>query len=492
MNVSRATILSILTLSFTCHLTSQQVDWVSGVRNKPFIDTRQYNWSPQSPGGSLSIGHNTITLRPGPLGLSYNDANARLYISGGTGTAESVALVTGGPGTCNGTGQSSCTVTINAANTHSNAWTAQSSFAGIYEAIIANPGRQIRIPAGAYVMHDCIALPAGPVWIQGDNYDNNGTVGTKLDFSAVTSGCNAFSSSSNPADSTYDFVNLQVFGPSSSSQIAGSGFYFNGIVRATLSHVEVSAFNYGLYTQDAFEVIVKDNSNFGYNVCWGIAMNGMSNLNLVRDTFLAFNGRVPSTGGCGGNLLIVGTSSGSPSEVVVVDRVDSEGAGDAPFTGMVAAWGLFLQNLTSVQVSNSYFESNTAVQQVLYQGGISSLTETGNFINGTGSTEGITYAADTVSVNSFSNTFYGSTSTRQFGGSFTTWNIGPDTCLNGSPECTNHPRLLATPAVAFSSLPSGLTAGQQVYCTNCTTAATCTNGGSGHMAVYNGSAWTCQ
>ena len=35
-------------------------------------------------------------------------------------------------------------------------------------------------------------------------------------------------------------------------------------------------------------------------------------------------------------------------------------------------------------------------------------------------------------------------------------------------------------------------AGKQIYCTDCTTAATCVAGGSGHMAVSNGTTWTCQ
>jgi len=47
-------------------------------------------------------------------------------------------------------------------------------------------------------------------------------------------------------------------------------------------------------------------------------------------------------------------------------------------------------------------------------------------------------------------------------------------------------------AVAFASLPAVPAAGSFIYCTNCTTAATCTSGGSGHMAVSNGSAFTCQ
>ena len=47
-------------------------------------------------------------------------------------------------------------------------------------------------------------------------------------------------------------------------------------------------------------------------------------------------------------------------------------------------------------------------------------------------------------------------------------------------------------AVAFSGLGGVPPAGTMRYCTNCTTAPTCTSGGSGHMAVSNGSAWTCQ
>jgi len=47
-------------------------------------------------------------------------------------------------------------------------------------------------------------------------------------------------------------------------------------------------------------------------------------------------------------------------------------------------------------------------------------------------------------------------------------------------------------SVAFASLPSVPAAGHEIYCNNCTTAATCASGGSGHMAVSNGTNWTCQ
>jgi len=54
----------------------------------------------------------------------------------------------------------------------------------------------------------------------------------------------------------------------------------------------------------------------------------------------------------------------------------------------------------------------------------------------------------------------------------------------------------AAPIGEFPSVLSGAPAspntGDHFYCTNCTTAATCATSGSGHLAVYNGTAWTCQ
>jgi len=46
--------------------------------------------------------------------------------------------------------------------------------------------------------------------------------------------------------------------------------------------------------------------------------------------------------------------------------------------------------------------------------------------------------------------------------------------------------------IAFASLGSVPVAGSFVYCSDCTTAATCAGSGSGHLAVSNGTNWTCQ
>ena len=160
--------------------------------NPTLVDATRYNWTSQTPGGSLSIGNNTITLTPCPLGVNWNDPRLRLYISGGTGTAESVPVVSAGPGTCLGGGTSSGTITVTAAHTHSGAWTIQSSFAGIYEAIAANPFREVRVPAGVYNFLDCMSLsPTQSLVLTGDGYDPAGSSGTIIAGAAVTSsaGC---------------------------------------------------------------------------------------------------------------------------------------------------------------------------------------------------------------------------------------------------------------------------------------------------------------
>lgn len=120
---------------------------------EPTYLTGSYNWS-QTPGGSVAIGANTITLTPCPLGVSGASTNHRLYISGGVGTAESV-LISGG--TCT-SGAATGTVIVTAAVTHSGSWTIASATAGFKEAaevaIAAGSYRNLVCPAGTYTFYD--------------------------------------------------------------------------------------------------------------------------------------------------------------------------------------------------------------------------------------------------------------------------------------------------------------------------------------------------
>jgi hypothetical protein len=111
------------------------------------ISSSTYNWAAQTPGGSLIVGNNVITLAPVPLGVNGTNTDHWLYISGGTGAAEAV-LITGGSAV---SGQASGTLIVNCGNAHSGAWTIRSATAGIQEALNSLPveGGTIQVSAGA-------------------------------------------------------------------------------------------------------------------------------------------------------------------------------------------------------------------------------------------------------------------------------------------------------------------------------------------------------
>jgi hypothetical protein len=90
----------------------------------------------QSPGGSLAIGANTITLDPLPAGLAVGGL---VRVSGGTGTAEIVPV----------TAISGNDLTITCANTHSGAWVIGSATGGIKEAArVAGAGGVVHLTGG--------------------------------------------------------------------------------------------------------------------------------------------------------------------------------------------------------------------------------------------------------------------------------------------------------------------------------------------------------
>lgn len=135
---------------------------LSNVPVSPLIASTNFNFSPRTPGGSLNIGANTITMNPMPPGITAASitAGAQLLITGGMGTQEAVPII----------GWSSTSVTVTCANTHSGAWTIGSASSGIQEAIIfAGEGGSVYIPAGTWPVYgtiasisDCSIWGAGP------------------------------------------------------------------------------------------------------------------------------------------------------------------------------------------------------------------------------------------------------------------------------------------------------------------------------------------
>jgi hypothetical protein len=121
----------------------------------PVVNSADYDFPTQSPGGSITIGANAIHLAPCPVGLAGTDTDHFVYLSAGTGTAEAV-LITGG--TCT-SGAAAGTIIFTAAYTHSGAWTVTSAGGGIPEAVQA-------VAANGNVFVNALSILYAPVTIR--------------------------------------------------------------------------------------------------------------------------------------------------------------------------------------------------------------------------------------------------------------------------------------------------------------------------------------
>lgn len=124
------------------------------------FDPRTYDFAPQTPGGSISVGANTVNMNPCPLGLKKTGfATSVFYLSGGTGTPEP-ARATGG--TCPEGGGGTGTIIFNAVNTHTGAWTIRSATSGIDLACSANQyGAPVMMWPGHYNIYGTIRPSEG-------------------------------------------------------------------------------------------------------------------------------------------------------------------------------------------------------------------------------------------------------------------------------------------------------------------------------------------
>lgn len=141
----------------------------------PYVYLSDFNFAAIAPGGSLTGGggSQTITVPLCPLGIATSGSFATpVYLSGGTGTAES--LVPSG-GTCSNTlalAGSGGTITVSPANSHSGAWTVTSSTGGFQEALnylsaVSTNGVVWMNPAVTTTLHAVVTFPAGNFTVDG-------------------------------------------------------------------------------------------------------------------------------------------------------------------------------------------------------------------------------------------------------------------------------------------------------------------------------------
>lgn len=164
MNKFKLGLFAAVVLAFLGLAATTQVDYNNQIKNIPHTQPQGFNFTPQTPGGSLASGNNTITMSPVPKGVNGTDTNHPLYVSGGTGTAEA-CTINGGSGT---SGQSSGSIIINCSNTHSGAWTIQSATAGAREALIfGGAGMTLFFPPATYTFQASLTVDSASVHLTG-------------------------------------------------------------------------------------------------------------------------------------------------------------------------------------------------------------------------------------------------------------------------------------------------------------------------------------
>jgi len=126
-------------------------------------------------------------------------------------------------------------------------------------------------------------------------------------------------------------------------------------------------------------------------------------------------------------------------------------------------------------------------------------TVTGNHLFGNaGSGGSYKYGIEVVTAGA-GNTLFSNTFTGTFGTSPLSYTSLVMACGNNGAAIAGTaasrcylPTFIGEFPTPLASAPASPWTGDHFYCTNCTTAATCTTGGSGHIAVWNSSNWTCQ
>lgn len=219
-----------------------------------------FSWSRQ-PGGSVSVGGNTVTLTPCPAGVAGTNMVHSLYLSGGTGTAE-VVLITGG--TCT-SGAASGTITFTAANTHTGAWTIATATAGIQEAMwVGGINSEIYIPGGTHVVRGKLHAP------HSQTLSGGGMLATVLSVTGFTT--RFFEATGAAGDAYYNIRNLRI--SYASNGTSGEAIYLRDQADGNIENVYIDGAYDGVTgdcVRTAFHAVSIIPRNNAYNILCTVA-----------------------------------------------------------------------------------------------------------------------------------------------------------------------------------------------------------------------------
>lgn len=163
--------LLLVIASLVSGLVSGQtkVDWINQVQNKPVVDIREFDWYRTNGSGATgdlaATGAKTISLTKCPYGLAVG---RWVRISGGTGTAETVALTS-----MSGAAGGACTLGMTIGQTHTGSWRIGSAMGGVIEAnaVVCSTGGEVKMPSGTITAYARVEVCSG-VTLRGENKDS--------------------------------------------------------------------------------------------------------------------------------------------------------------------------------------------------------------------------------------------------------------------------------------------------------------------------------
>jgi hypothetical protein len=220
------------------------LDWVGQIGNKPFIDTRQYNWAPQAPGGTLAAGSVTVSMNPCPTGLPaspYSIATGNYFaqFTAGTGGTAEAAMATGG--TCT-SGAASGTLIFTVRFSHGAGWTIGPATQGIQESLwvaAANNDEQVLLPPGFLAMYAPIFDPRVTAGGPAINISGHGETTTWLTVYSDPSNLNtSIWTANNCGSGSQSCMGLTTTGENSSTalSVTGAANSGTGLIRLTVAN----------------------------------------------------------------------------------------------------------------------------------------------------------------------------------------------------------------------------------------------------------------
>lgn len=460
-----------------------------------------------APGGSLTAGIvNTVTFPAGVRGINGTDTGHYIYLSNGTGTPEAV-LITGGTYTSGGSG----TITFTPAFNHSGAWTATSATGGAQEAVCVLPstGGTVNISGSSTLLANVSgcgkvnvstlispgAVITGAFTIFGVPYAPN-TATNQI----ISTGTAGFSSA--------NLGNFSSTGTNSYSFVATS----NGEDIATGTvHDEHGAIQYqialaGATSVPAASTALEADAVLGSISGGSVVTNPVALSGHCRIAIDGISGVSPANRArCWGiNTLVTdqntGTNSGHNHAYLTNEydfningpdtQVYGSSVGGNSTVQPAAAVGYLLNSLGSGIFWNTGFACIDNSATVCFGAG---LAGTGNnvgsmsFAMSSRQTSGAVVTSTVASDGAGDLVLTGGDGTVIAQGNF----LAGASLQSPVVQATG---VVKYPSYTVATLPSAYlgVAGAAVWASNATTAGTCVGGGTGHLAVSNGTSWTCQ